>query len=290
MEFLEGEPLEDLLKRRQKVRLADVLRIGREVALGLVAAQQAAASFTATSSRPTCGWKRWDDDSAAGGEPQPASGEQAGPLGPFRVKILDFGLARAVREEGHLTQSGVIVGTPAYMAPEQAKGRHVDGRCDLFSLGCVLYRLCTGELPFKGSDSISTLLAVAHETLRPPRELSPDLPASVSDLIMRLLAKDPVERTQSAATWRSNCGRSPPICPLPPLCPRALSRRLPVAFRLHGHVSTGHRFFYSRLLRPFAPTRCRTDWQSVPVRAANGPAKRPNRQTSARAHCRRRAR
>ncbi len=84
------------------------------------------------------------------------------------------------------------------MAPEQAQGNRVDARCDLFSLGCVLYRLCTGEMPFKGSDTISTLMAVATENPRPPQEVSRDVPKALSDLVMRLLGKKPEDRPASA--------------------------------------------------------------------------------------------
>jgi formylglycine-generating enzyme required for sulfatase activity len=115
-----------------------------------------------------------------------------------RVKILDFGLARAAADEAHLTQSGAIVGTPAYMAPEQAAGASVDARCDLFSLGCVLYRLCTGVLPFKGKDSISTLMAVATENPKPPAAVNPEVPPALSELVMHLLAKKPEQRPPSA--------------------------------------------------------------------------------------------
>ena len=73
------------------------------------------------------------------------------------MKILDFGLARAISEETYLTQSGVIIGTPAYMAPEQAHGTGQDVRCDLFSLGVVLYHMATGELPFKGANTMGIL-------------------------------------------------------------------------------------------------------------------------------------
>src|SRR5207249_3972927 len=85
-----------------------------------------------------------------------------------RVKILDFGLARAGGEESNLTQEGAIVGTPAYMAPEQARGEAVDDRADLFSLGCVLYRMAAGRQPFSGKDAISTMRAVAPESPKPP--------------------------------------------------------------------------------------------------------------------------
>src|SRR5207248_1404738 len=81
---------------------------------------------------------------------------------PARVKILDFGLARLKADDVHITQSGAILGTPAYMAPEQAQPhKKVDHRCDLFSLGCVLYRLCTGTMPFPGADTMSILMALA---------------------------------------------------------------------------------------------------------------------------------
>ena len=115
-----------------------------------------------------------------------------------RVKILDFGLARAQGDQAHLTQTGAIIGTPAYMAPEQAAGKVVDHRCDLFSLGCVLYRMCTGEMPFKGTDTISILSALALDDPPPPVSLNPAVPAELSDLVMQLLAKKAEERPESA--------------------------------------------------------------------------------------------
>src|SRR5207248_8689336 len=96
------------------------------------------------------------------------------------------------------TQSGAIIGTPAYLAPEQARGEKVDVRSDLFSLGCVLYRLCTGELPFKGRDTLATLSALAVETPKPVVQLNPEVPPALSALIMRLLAKNPAQRPPSA--------------------------------------------------------------------------------------------
>ena len=104
------------------------------------------------------------------------------------------GLARATEDDAHVTQSGAIIGTPAYMAPEQARSEEVDYRCDLFSLGCVLYRLCTGVMPFKGKDTISTLMAVTTEMPKTPHESNGDVPLTVSELVMKLLAKDKAER------------------------------------------------------------------------------------------------
>ncbi len=84
------------------------------------------------------------------------------------------------------------------MAPEQARGEKVDPRCDLFSLGCVLYRIATGKPPFRGTDTISTLMAVAVNHPRPPHELEPGLPPVLSALIMGLLAKETADRPPSA--------------------------------------------------------------------------------------------
>ena len=84
------------------------------------------------------------------------------------------------------------------MAPEQARGETVDARGDLFSLGCVLYKLCTGATPFAADDAMAMLLALATETPKPVREVNPDVPAELSDLVMRLLAKNPAERPQTA--------------------------------------------------------------------------------------------
>jgi hypothetical protein len=91
------------------------------------------------------------------------------------------------------------VGTPAYMAPEQVAGEPVDARADLFSLGCVLYRMCTGRVPFAGSHLIATLKAVATEPPKPPREWDPTLPVELNDLVLRLLEKKPEDRPASAA-------------------------------------------------------------------------------------------
>jgi hypothetical protein len=175
MQFLQGSPLDDRLKRQGKLPVPEVLRIGREAAEGLAAAH--ARGLIHRDIKPANIW---------------LEGERA------RVKILDFGLARSSDDQSNLTQSGAIVGTPAYMAPEQARGEPLDGRCDLFSLGCVLYCMCTGQPAFKGTDTISTLMAVATEQPRPPRALAPEVPAALSDFILRLLAKKPDERPASA--------------------------------------------------------------------------------------------
>ena len=97
-----------------------------------------------------------------------------------------------------MTHSGLIVGTPAYMAPEQAtRGRSMHGR-DLFSLGCVLYRISTGEPPFAGATAMAVLAALRMDDPRPVRDVNPEMPEELSCLVMRLLAKDPTARPASA--------------------------------------------------------------------------------------------
>jgi serine/threonine protein kinase len=119
-----------------------------------------------------------------------------------RVKLIDFGLALVHDDEGQLTRSGCVVGTPAYMAPEQADGGAVDHRSDLYALGCVLYRSCTGRLPFEGSTFMQVFFAQRTKDAIRPRELEPEIPKELDEFIMRLLAKDAAKRPQSAAEVR----------------------------------------------------------------------------------------
>ncbi|MFL5338588.1 MAG: protein kinase domain-containing protein [Gemmataceae bacterium] len=184
MPFLKGSSLEDwLVKKRGPLPVREILKLGREMAKGLAAAHE--RGLIHRDIKPANVWL----DSTAGG----------------KVKILDFGLARlASRNDGgnekNLTQTGMILGTPAYMAPEQAQGLrgNVDTRADLFSLGCILYRLCTGVAPFRGDDIISTLVSVAMDNPPPPIEQNPGIPLALSELVMRLLAKNRDGRPASA--------------------------------------------------------------------------------------------
>jgi serine/threonine protein kinase len=196
MQFLKGEPLDERLRREPRLPVREVLRIGREIAQGLAAAHE--QGLIHRDIKPANIWLESRGQGSGVRAQENASSivpHEAAAAG--RVKILDFGLARAVAGSAQLTQSGAIVGTPAYMAPEQA-GKTVDHRCDLFSLGCVLYRMSTGRIPFEAADTISTLLAVATEQPRTPGELNHDLPPALSDLIMRLLAKRPDDRPPTA--------------------------------------------------------------------------------------------
>jgi hypothetical protein len=175
MQFVAGVSLQERLEQRGPLNLDEILRIGMQTAQGLAAAH--AQGLVHRDIKP------------------------ANILlenGVERVKITDFGLAR-IGSDANLTQSGVIVGTPQYMAPEQANGEAVDHRADLFSLGSVLYFMCTGQAPFQGDSSLAVLRQVCERTPTPVREINPNAPDWLAALIDRLQAKDPGERFQSAA-------------------------------------------------------------------------------------------
>jgi serine/threonine-protein kinase len=115
-----------------------------------------------------------------------------------RVLLTDFGLARAM-DDASLTHSGVIAGTPQFMSPEQACGETVDHRTDLFSLGSVLYTMCTARPPFCAPTTLGVMRRICDVAPRDVRDVNPDVPSWLGPVIERLLAKDPADRFQSAA-------------------------------------------------------------------------------------------
>ncbi|MGE0787011.1 MAG: protein kinase [Sandaracinaceae bacterium] len=113
--------------------------------------------------------------------------------------ILDFGVARLRRPQPGLTKTGMVIGTPGYMSPEQARGRKdLDERTDVFALGCVLYRAIGGKAPFPGEDVLAILARLVLEEPTPLSELAPDVPPALEGLIVRMMAKDPEDRPSRA--------------------------------------------------------------------------------------------
>ena len=123
------------------------------------------------------------------------------------VKLADLGLALPAYG-ARISRAGVIVGTAAYMAPEQALGQTVDGRADLYALGVLLYELTTGRVPFTGDDPLTIVSQHVHAPVVPPRVLRPDLPRRLEAIIIRLLAKDPAQRFASATETRAALAES----------------------------------------------------------------------------------
>ena len=114
-----------------------------------------------------------------------------------RLVITDFGLARAV-DDASMTRTGVIAGTPQYMSPEQARGEAIDARSDLFSLGSVLYTLCTGRVPFRADSALAVLRRITDSEARPIAEINPAIPPWLVQIVDRLHAKTPQQRYPSA--------------------------------------------------------------------------------------------
>jgi serine/threonine protein kinase len=158
-----------------------------------------------------------------------------GPHGRQRVKLLDFGIAkRLVLLDGETpTRTGVLMGTPEFMAPEQCGGKDVDARTDLYAVGVLGYLLLTGTVPFTGSNAAEILVAHLQQAPRPPHEVRPGIPHSLSSVLLRALAKRPEARFSTAAELRSALE----ACLIPartptPLSVTAFTARVPV----HGSL------------------------------------------------------
>jgi len=172
MELLEGDDLRSLIERKMDVPLADRVRILVQICEGLAYAHSRGvvhrdikpANIVVTSNG--------------------------------KVKILDFGLAR-VATRATITRKGMILGTPDYMAPEQAMGKLVDRRSDVFSTGSVFYEFLTGEKPFKGKTLHAVLFQIIQESPDPVLTLNPELPTRLAAVVHRMLVKDPDKRYQS---------------------------------------------------------------------------------------------
>jgi eukaryotic-like serine/threonine-protein kinase len=191
MEYVAGKPLNELI-RRGRVRLNEALQYAVQIADALSAAHE--ADIVHRDLKPG-NIMLGDDD---------------------RIRVLDFGLAKLVEAvpesdqtrtiiagEAPLTEEGRIVGTVSYMSPEQAEGRKVDARSDIFTFGSVLYEMVTGRRAFRGESSMSTLAAIIKEEPRPILEITKDVPVEVERVIRHCLRKDPKRRFQHMDDVRS---------------------------------------------------------------------------------------
>ncbi|MDZ4818326.1 MAG: serine/threonine-protein kinase [Planctomycetota bacterium] len=240
MEFVPGLSLEQRLSEGRQLELKEILRIGMQLANGLSAAH--AQGLVHRDVKPA--------NILLDGD---------------KIKITDFGLARAM-EDGHLTQTGMVVGTPQYMAPEQAQGRNVDHRADLFSFGSVLYAMSTGKAPFGSTSTMATLLAVVRDNPKPIREINPNIPEWLVNIIDKLLQKDPADRFQSTEEVKELLGQH--------LCHLKLPDRVPMPVEPAAPRSwtNGVASFLGGIFGKPAPT------SSTAIRAME-PASLPSRAT-----------
>lgn len=174
MECVVGQTLHDKIKRVGALKVEEIVRISRQMAEGLTAAHKRGLIHR---------------------DIKPANILLEN--GVERVKITDFGLARTT-SDGGITHTGEILGTPQCMSPEQARGEIVDQRSDLFSLGCVMYTMCTGISPFRADNILAVMKKVCEETPRPVAQMNPNVPEWLCELVHQLLAKEPECRVQTA--------------------------------------------------------------------------------------------
>jgi tetratricopeptide (TPR) repeat protein/predicted Ser/Thr protein kinase len=176
MEFVEGQDLSNLLDGGHKYTPEETVKILRQVCAALEAAHSEGVVHRDL-------------------KPQNIMIGEGG-----RVCVMDFGLARSM-EAGGLTQAGAVMGTPAYMSPEQAKGMPADERSDLFSLGIIAYLMLTGEIPFKADSALASMLLRTQGPPTPSVQLNPAIPQPLSDIVQKSLAVDPKDRYQSATEF-----------------------------------------------------------------------------------------
>jgi serine/threonine-protein kinase len=187
MERLHGATLAELLRRESRLAASTLIELTRHGGAGIDAA--AAAGIVHRDLKPQ---NLFRTSGSVGTAP-----EVSVTRGDGAWKILDFGVATLGEDGSNLTQGGVV-GTPSYMAPEQAQGKRVDGRADVYALAAVVYRCLTGQHPFSGTDTPTMLYAVVHRMPLKPSSIT-DVPADVDACLAIALAKDPDDRFATGA-------------------------------------------------------------------------------------------
>jgi HAMP domain-containing protein len=183
MEYVAGTPLKELLRTRGRLPVDATISVGKQLCRALEAAHEQGIIHRDV-------------------KPQNILVAPDG-----LVKVMDFGIARAVERKKGMTQTGLVVGTPEYMAPEQLMGEPIDHRVDLFAAGVVLYECLTGRRPHEGDTPMALVSKVLTEVVVPPHEVAADVPQALSQLVARSLARDPAERPRSAAEMYEELAR-----------------------------------------------------------------------------------
>jgi serine/threonine protein kinase len=180
MEFLEGIDLRERIKREKQLSYMEALTIVEQTCAAMQAAHN--VGIIHRDLKPDNIWL------------------QKGEEGAERVRVLDFGIAklRNIADTNTLTQTGMVIGTPYYMSPEQCRGENIDNRSDIYSLGVVIYEMLTGRIPFEGANPVQVVLK--HNSAPPPplSAFRPDMPPELERVTLRALAKEPDARQQSA--------------------------------------------------------------------------------------------
>jgi len=223
MDFVDGRDLKSVLTEQRKLPAGKACDIVRQVCLGLEAAHVEGVVHRDL-------------------KPQNIMLDSQG-----RVYLMDFGLARSMELVG-MTRTGALLGTPAYMSPEQAKGEKVDARTDLFSLGVIFYELVTGVLPYQAESMMATLIKRAKEPPTPPIQVEPSLPPAINDCIMKCLQIKLERRYQNAGEILADLGFSSGLHPTPAPAPVSAARPAETPSTLSPGSQFGPRYRIEALL------------------------------------------
>lgn len=229
MEFIEGDSLDTFQKPDKKLTIPEILDLGIQVAEALHYANERGVTHR--------------DIKPSNIIVQPGG----------RVKITDFGIAHIEDPNGMIkTQAGEILGTPAYMSPEQVLGRSVDGRSDIFSLGVILWEMCVGKRPFRGDTMAAVFRAVTDDHPESPDKINPEIPAELAGIISKCLEKDPSKRYQSghqlAEALKNISGGGPKTAPSIPEIPSKPKpgRLMIIGLVIAGLLVAGGLFYYTQ--------------------------------------------
>jgi serine/threonine protein kinase len=189
MEMLKGSTLETFNKAKNQLDFEQIIDYARQIARGLAAAH--ANGIVHRDIKPANIWIEEGKD---------------------RIKILDFGLALASTPVDHLAGRGAVIGTPGYLSPEQARSEPLDDRSDLYSLGVVLYELCTGKLPIQAKSVSGQLISILAHRPIPINQINPEIPQPLCDLVHCMLRKEPRSRPSSAVALQEELDRVETEC------------------------------------------------------------------------------
>ncbi len=203
MEYVSGGDLKKLIRRAKQLTEVTAISIAKQVCAGLIEAHS--LGIVHRDLKP--GNIMLDDDG--------------------NVRIMDFGIARTIRERG-ITGTGVMIGTPEYMSPEQVEAKHIDQRSDIYSLGIILYEMTTGRLPFEADSPFAVGIKQKSEKPKEPKELNPHISDDLSRIILKCLEKEKDSRYQSAAELRPELER---IEQGLPTAERAAPKKIPLTSR-----------------------------------------------------------
>jgi len=264
MEHLDGLPFDEYLRQRVRLSVPEAIPILRQIGRALDAAH--AAGIAHRDLKPENVFLSFDDDGA-----------------PF-PKLLDFGIAKLLDvsvHPGHKTQTGMPIGTPYYMAPEQCRGMGVDHRADIYSFGVMIYQVLTGKLPFCSDAMMSVLFMHMNDTPAPMSSVCTELPPSLDAPVLQMMAKDQVLvlslRAQQLKLWSKRRVTPALTCPVFPFGLKTHEHRTTSNDRRHRSARPGavNRLRRHRLFKLHTARMSRQNLSQRTQRAAYFGAKRP---------------